>query len=151
VESNICSIVLTLSRLLSTQGTPSNNCSTGSTGRTHQEAKPSERGQRRLSANRARELVQAYQAGASIQQLVEHYGIHEKAVRVHLARAGVTLRPVSRAKLSAADERILCRLYRDGWSLRRLSERFHVTGNTVVKTLHHHEMQTRQPGRPRER
>jgi lambda repressor-like predicted transcriptional regulator len=85
----------------------------------------------------------------SIRQLVEHYGIHEKTVRAHLARAGVALRPVSRAKLSGADEQVLCQLYQDGWSPRRLSERFRITDNTVVKTLHRPGMQTRQPGRPR--
>jgi len=95
--------------------------------------------------------VQAYQAGASIRQLTTRFGVHKETARAHLERAGVERRPGNSTTLTAEDERVMCELYQDGWSLRRLGEHFHVTDNTVLRVLRQHQVVTRPPGRPRKR
>jgi lambda repressor-like predicted transcriptional regulator len=88
--------------------------------------------QRRLSEADAYKLVAAYRQGAGVKELAKHFGIHRDTVSEVLKRAGVVRRTVG---LSTPDITTAAELYRAGWSLVRLGEKFGVDGTTGLAGL----------------
>jgi hypothetical protein len=86
----------------------------------------------RLDASATAELIDAYRAGARIKDLARQFDVHRTTVPSLLARHGVELRPVGLSPDQVSDA---ARLYRDGWSLARLGEKFGVDDMTVRRYL----------------
>jgi len=86
----------------------------------------------RLSADKAVELVDGYQAGAPVNELARQFGIHRETVSAHLRRAGVPRRYRILGEDAVADA---SRLYTDGWPLVRIAEHLDVSANTVHRAL----------------
>jgi transposase-like protein len=96
----------------------------------------------RLSPKHRDQLVDEYQAGASMLSLAQRWGLHRTTVAEHLRRAGVEVkqRGIPREWLDEA-----LRLYEDGWSCQLLAERFGCDDETVRQTLKRHGVQLRSP------
>jgi lambda repressor-like predicted transcriptional regulator len=87
-------------------------------------------------------LVEGYNAGASVRQLVDRFELHRTTVLAHLERAGVARRPHTR-KLTDVQIAAAAELYDAGWSLARLGTRFDVDSQTVRRTLRSQGVQMR--------
>jgi DNA-binding CsgD family transcriptional regulator len=74
------------------------------------------------------DLVAGYEAGATVYELAERFGIHRATVSEHLHRRGVGMRG---AGLREEQVEVAVRLYEQGWSLARTGARLGCTGNTV--------------------
>jgi hypothetical protein len=86
---------------------------------------------RRLSPTAVVDLVEAYQAGASISQLAVEFGIHRTTVAGHLDRRGVP----RHSRKTAWDDEIITQaaeLYGTGLSLTHVAHRFGVDAQTVA-------------------
>jgi transposase-like protein len=88
--------------------------------------------QRRLAYEDQTALVLAYVAGANMKDLAAAHGIHRVTVSEIIRRAGVSTR---RRGLDPGQVERALRLYREGWSLARLGQRFEVDGTTVWRAL----------------
>jgi DNA-binding transcriptional regulator LsrR (DeoR family) len=90
------------------------------------------RAQVRLDPHQANALAAAYRAGNVTKELATRFGIHRTTVTAVLQRLGVEQR-----QKGLSDEQVAeaCRLYPEGWSLARLSERYDVTDMTVRRYL----------------
>jgi lambda repressor-like predicted transcriptional regulator len=86
----------------------------------------------RLDPHQANALAAAYRAGNATKELATRFGIHRTTVTAVLQRLGVEQR-----QKGLSDEQVAeaCRLYPEGWSLARLSERYDVTDMTVRRYL----------------
>jgi hypothetical protein len=91
--------------------------------------------QHRLETQQVLQLVAAYVAGATVQDLTQQFAIHRTTVLEHLKRQGVARRP-HRRKLTEQDVAKAVRLYQAGWSTTRLGPHFGVNAETVRKELH---------------
>jgi hypothetical protein len=67
-----------------------------------------------------------------MKELASEFGIHRNTVSAHLTERGVLVRRGGLDREQAAEA---VRLYREGWSSRRLGERFEVTAGTVLTVL----------------
>jgi hypothetical protein len=86
---------------------------------------------RRLSPTAIVDLVEAYQAGATISQLAVDFGIHRTTVTGHLDRHGIP----RHSEQTAWDDEILTQaadLYATGLSLADVGHRFGVDAQTVA-------------------
>jgi hypothetical protein len=96
-------------------------------------ARPAPRqSQHRLDGQALAELIAGYREGAKIKELARWFGIHRNTVTDLLVRHGIELRQVG---LSPNQVRDACRLYRDGWSLAKLGDKFGVDDMTVRRYL----------------
>lgn len=86
----------------------------------------------RLDASATAGLIDAYRAGVRIKDLAGRFGVHRTTVTSLLACHGVELRPVG---MSPDQVLHAAQLYRDGWSLARLGEKFGVDDMTVRRHL----------------
>lgn len=86
----------------------------------------------RLDAPATTELIDAYRAGVRIKDLARRFDVHRTTVTSLLLRHDVELRPVG---LSPDQVRDAARLYRDGWALARLGQKFDVDDMTVRRYL----------------
>jgi DNA-directed RNA polymerase specialized sigma24 family protein len=77
-------------------------------------------------------LVASYQAGKTMKELANDFGINRNTVSAHLHRADIALRQLG---LGPAQTAQLIDLYRAGWSSGRLAQRFEVSADTVLKAL----------------
>jgi len=87
--------------------------------------------QRRLSPADIDDLVDAYQAGATISQLAVEFGIHRTTVAGHLDRSGVP----RHSEQTAWDDEILkqaAELYATGLSLADVADKFGIDPQTVA-------------------
>ena len=87
--------------------------------------------QRRLSPTAIVDLVEAYQAGATISQLAVEFGIHRTTVTGHLDRHGVP----RHCEHTAWDDEILkqaAELYATGSSLADVADQFGIDAQTVA-------------------
>ena len=87
--------------------------------------------QRRLSPTDIDDLVEAYQAGATISQLAVEFGIHRTTVAGHLDRKGVP----RRSEATVWDDNALreaAELYATGLSLADVANRFGIDAQTVA-------------------
>lgn len=78
------------------------------------------------------ELVEAYEAGATVYDLAARFGIHRATVGQHLQTRGIDTQPPG---LHPDDVPAAADLYRSGWSLVRIAEKFGTSGNTVRRRL----------------
>ncbi len=96
----------------------------------------------RLTDSQLEQLVRDYGAGLNMRPLARKYGIHRLTIAAHLRRAGVELRyqGLTHDKTVAAAQ-----LYKDGWSLQRLAERYDSTAETVRQALKAQGVAMREP------
>jgi hypothetical protein len=85
-----------------------------------------------LDAPATAEPIDAYRAGARIKDLARRFDVHRTTVTSLLLRHDVELRPVGLSPVQVHDA---ARLYRDGWSLARLGEKFGADDMTVRRYL----------------
>ena len=89
---------------------------------------------RKLSPEEVIELVQQYEAGATLQSLSVRFGAHTQTVKAHLRRAGVELRPVRVLEGCVADEAV--QLYvEEQLSLIKVGRRLGVSADAVRRVL----------------
>ena len=87
--------------------------------------------QRRLSPTNVHDLVEAYRAGATINELAVEFGIHRTTVAAHLDRKRVP----RRREASVWDQNALreaAELYATGLSLADVASRFGIDAQTVA-------------------
>jgi DNA-binding CsgD family transcriptional regulator len=82
---------------------------------------PARQAQVRLSADEIAELVAAYEAGATQQELATQFQIHRGTVAAHLDRAGITNR---RGAMTPEQVTDAIDLYTQGWSLASIGNHF---------------------------
>jgi hypothetical protein len=86
--------------------------------------------------------VTAYKGGATVFELANMFGIHRSTVGRRLQARGVDTRP---DVLGSADVRQAAELYRSGWSLMRIAEKYEVAGDTARRRLLEAGVQMRGP------
>jgi len=102
---------------------------------------------RQLNKEQVQRLIEDYQAGATVYELGDRFGINRRTVSAILKRHGVTMR---RRGLSPEQVDEAVRLYEAGWSLARIGERMGVDPTTVLNRLRERGVKTRDAqGRPR--
>jgi DNA invertase Pin-like site-specific DNA recombinase len=87
---------------------------------------------KQLKADQVQELIAGYQAGATVYQLGERFGIDRKTVSLVLRRHDV---PMRRRGLSAEQIEEAVRLYEYGWSLARIGRKLGADPTTVLNRL----------------
>ncbi len=101
-------------------------------GRREEKGRLSNPPQRRLSPTDIDDLLEAYRAGATINQLAVEFGIHRTTVAGHLDRHGVP----RHGEQTAWDDETLkaaAEMYAAGLSLASVAERFGIDAQTVAK------------------
>lgn len=88
--------------------------------------------QRRVGEAVLVEMVEAYRAGDAAVVLAARFGVSQTAVYEQLERHGVERR---RAKISPEQHAEMVRLRAEGWSYRKIAERFGVTRMAVSRRL----------------
>lgn len=107
-------------------------------------AEPVERQRQvRLTVAQVDELAAAYQAGSSVRELVERFGVHRTTVLDHLKRRGVPRRPAVR-KLTDEQVQEAAEFYRVGNSLVTTGKKFGVDGATVAREFERAGVTTRR-------
>jgi hypothetical protein len=102
---------------------------------------------RQLDDEQTRQLIEGYQAGATVYELGEQFKISRQTVGKILKREGVKMR---RRRLTTGQVDEAVQLYKTGWSLARIGERMGVDPTTVLNRLREREVKTRDAqGRPR--
>ena len=105
--------------------------------------------QPRLSDEKVRQIVTAYETGKTVYELAAEYGCHRVTISAVLKRRGVILR---RTSPTAAQIDEMIRLYESGLSLARVGERFGMNASTVLAQLRKNDVRTRDAhGRIRSR
>ena len=87
---------------------------------------------RQLEGQQVRELIADYQAGATVYQLGDEFGIDRRTVSEILHRHDV---PMRRRGLAPQQIDEAVQLYGEGWSLARIGERMDVDPTTVLTRL----------------
>ncbi len=87
---------------------------------------------RQLDSQQVQELIAGYQAGATVYQLGEQFGIDRRTVSKILHRHDV---PMRRRGLSPDQIDESVQLYGEGWSLARIAARIAVDPTTVLARL----------------
>lgn len=87
---------------------------------------------RQLNDEQVQQLIQEYQAGATVYELGERFGISRQTVSRHLHRHEV---PMRMRGLSPGQIDEAVGLYEAGWSLARIGARMGVDGGTVQARL----------------
>jgi transposase-like protein len=101
--------------------------------------------QRRLAKEQAIEVVDRYQAGATLRELATRYGINRNTVSAILRRHGVAAR---RRGLSSEQVQLAAQLYTEGRSLASIGRKLGVDGETVRIRLRQHGVRMRDPRTP---
>jgi len=97
---------------------------------------------RQLPAAALDHLVATYHDGATVYELAKQFGIHRATVGKHLRARGVDTTPPG---LAAGDVPTAAALYRQGWSLARIGERYRTTAGTVRTRLLEVRVPMRRP------
>jgi hypothetical protein len=84
----------------------------------------------RLTRQQLDELVERYQAGACVRELVSYFGVHRVTVVGHLKQRGVERRGHVR-KLTDAQVQQAVQSYQAGESLARIGARYQVHSETI--------------------
>lgn len=95
---------------------------------------------RQLDADQVEELIAGYQAGGTVYELGDRFGIDRRTVSEILHRNEVSMR---RRGLSPEQVDEAVRLYEGGWSLARIGQRMGVYPTTVLTRLRERGVQTR--------
>jgi DNA-directed RNA polymerase specialized sigma24 family protein len=102
---------------------------------------------KQLEPDHVQELIEGYQAGATVYELGARFGIERRTVSNILHRHGV---PMRRRGLAPAQTDEAVRLYEAGLSLARIGEHLSVDPTTVLTRLRERGIPTRDThGRPR--
>jgi len=96
--------------------------------------------QRRLTLEQQREVVRRYQAGAQMNYLAQHFGVHRSTVSAVLKRHGVSTRQ-SGLSADQVDRAVL--LYGQGKSLAVIGSKLGVDAGTVHDRLREQGVQMR--------
>jgi uncharacterized protein (DUF433 family) len=88
--------------------------------------------QRRLRPHEVEELIEAYQAGATVYELGAHFGMNRKSVSIILEREGI---PRRYNLLTGPDLERAVELYGQGDSLATIGAVFDINPSTVRKAL----------------
>lgn len=97
---------------------------------------------RKLKPHEVDELVEHYEAGSSVYELADRFGIHRITIGKHLRSRGIdTTAPA----LTEEQVREAVQLYADGWSCKKLGEYFRVGAETVRERLHEEGVSLRGP------
>lgn len=123
--------LLSNSGLSSTIGQVDDSSDTLDTGREPAAPVPRQR-QLRLSKAQVDELTASYQAGSSVRELVEQFGVHRTTVLDHLKRRDVGRRPAVR-KLTDEQVQEAAEFYCAGNSLVATGKRFRVDAATIAR------------------
>ena len=83
----------------------------------------------KFSNKEIREMVAAYQNGASTYDLAERYDCHRSTIASQLRKQGVK---VSIEKIDMNDA---IALYESGWTTKRIAEKYHMSDNAVSRRL----------------
>ena len=86
----------------------------------------------RLDQDQTQRLIASYQAGSTVYQLADEFGIERRTVSAILHRHDV---PMRRQGLSDDQVNDAERLYQQGWSLARIGNHMDVTADTVRTRL----------------
>ena len=97
---------------------------------------------RQLDDEQVQQLIEEYQAGATVYELGERFGISRQTVCRHLHRHEVPMR-MQGLSPEQIDEAV--QLYEAGWSLARIGERMNVDAGTVHARLRERRVQMRDP------
>ena len=108
----------------------------------HPTFRPPWRPQRRLSDIEVVPLVQSYEAGATVNELVERFEVSRQTITSWLTRRGVARR---RRGLTAEQAQQAAKLYGEGWSLRRIGQTLGAADATVWKALRQADIALRRP------
>jgi hypothetical protein len=87
---------------------------------------------RQLDADQVQELIAGYQAGATVYELGDRFGIERRTVSTILHRHGI---PMRRRGLSPHQVDEAIHLYNLGWSLARVGKHLNVDHVTVLNKL----------------
>lgn len=87
---------------------------------------------RQLRDDQVQELIAGYQAGRTVYELGERFGIERRTVSTILHRHDV---PMRRRGLSSEQVDEAVRLYGEGWSLARIGQKLGVDATTVLTKL----------------
>ncbi|WP_229686734.1 helix-turn-helix domain containing protein [Longimycelium tulufanense] len=102
---------------------------------------------RQLRADQVEQLIADYQAGATVYELGDRFGIERRTVSNILHRHGIPLR---RRGLTPDQVDDAIHLYKLGWSLARVGDHLGVNHTTVLNKLRERGIPTRDTqGRPR--
>jgi Mor family transcriptional regulator len=102
---------------------------------------------RRLLVGQEPELVEAYEAGATVEELAERHGCSVTTVRAVLEEQGVTLRPRGPRSPLEGREASLAADYEAGATIRELASRYGANQRTIRKVLSECGVTMRPPGR----
>ncbi len=96
--------------------------------------------QRRFTAAEASEIAEQYLAGQNMNQLARSYSVHRRTVAHCLRKQAVPVR-----QLGLSPEHIVpaAALYRAGWSLARIGDKYGTTDMTVRRALAKHGVEIR--------
>lgn len=109
--------------------------------------RPKPRRARQLDADQVQELIAGYQAGATVYELGDRFGIERRTVSSILHRHDV---PMRRRGLSPEQVDTAIHFYNLGWSLARVGGHLGVDHTTVLTKLRERGIPTRDThGRPR--
>jgi hypothetical protein len=109
--------------------------------------RPKPRRARQLDADHVQKLIASYQAGATVYELGDRFGIERRTVSNILHRNHV---PMRRRGLSPEQVDDAIHLYNLGWSLARVGQHLGVDHTTVLTKLRKRGIPTRDThGRPR--
>jgi lambda repressor-like predicted transcriptional regulator len=106
--------------------------------------RPKPRRARQLDADHIQELIAGYQAGATVYELGDRFGIERRTVSNVLRRHSVSMR---RRSLSIDQVDTAIHLYTLGWSLARVGEHLGVDPTTVLNCLRRRGVRTRDAHR----
>jgi len=104
--------------------------------------RPKPRRARQLDDEQMKLLIEGYQAGATVYELGERFGISRQTVGKILKREGVKMR---RRGLTPDQVDEAVRLYEAGWSLARIGQRMDVDPTTVLNRLRERDVRLRDP------
>jgi hypothetical protein len=102
--------------------------------------RPKPRRARQLDADQVQELIAGYQAGATVYELGDRFGIERRTVSNILHRHQV---PMRRRSLSPDQVDTAIHLYHLGWSLARVGQHLNVHHTIVLTTRREHNIPTR--------
>jgi len=104
--------------------------------------RPPHRLDRKVSPEAAAQLVADYESGVPSTHLTMIYGLGKGSVLKLLKEAGIQMRNHGLIQENFEEA---ATLYRDGWSLARVAERFCCSVDSVRKELRSHGVQIRPP------
>ncbi|HEY2764678.1 MAG TPA: helix-turn-helix domain-containing protein, partial [Pseudonocardiaceae bacterium] len=87
---------------------------------------------RHLEPDQVEKLITSYQAGATVYELGDLFGINRKTASRILRRHGIPLR---RASLRPEQVGEAAQLYKDGWSTAQIAQRMNTDQRTVQRRL----------------